>query len=100
MAGAGNDCEHESLAGSVMAPMVGAVFSYFHWSPCSAREYHAKADSWTCMSNYPEDLANATFIGNAIEYTYSLDDQCRMEFGQGFGFCKSFQAKKKLITTV
>ncbi len=40
--GAGNDCEHESLEGSVMAPMVGAVFSYFHWSPCSAREYHMK----------------------------------------------------------
>lgn len=95
-----------------MAPMVGAVFSYFHWSSCSAREYHMKArlqrlplivpsknfnfnkqsSTWTCMSNYPESAKNATFIGNVVEYSYSLDDQCRMEFGEGFGFCKSFQA--------
>ena len=44
------------------------------------------------MSNYPASAKNATFIGNVVEYSYSLDDQCRMEFGEGFGFCKSFQA--------
>ena len=44
------------------------------------------------MNNYPHfSMTNATFIGEIIEYTYSLDDQCRMEFGQGFKFCRSFQ---------
>ena len=44
------------------------------------------------MNNYPHfSITNATFIGEIIEYTYSLDDQCRMEFGQGFKFCRSFQ---------
>lgn len=43
------------------------------------------------MTNYPSDAKNATFVtGDAVEYTYSLDDQCRMEFGLGFGFCRSF----------
>ena len=67
-------------------------FSYFHWSSCSAGEYHFKSNNWKCMNNYPHfSMTNATFIGEIIEYTYSLDDQCRMEFGQGFKFCRSFQ---------
>ncbi len=48
------------------------------------------------MSNYPEDPENVTFIGDTIEYTYSLDDQCRMEFGEGFKFCKSFQVREAM----
>ena len=40
--GAGNSCRKESGEGSVMAPMVAATFSYFHWSSCSAGEYHYK----------------------------------------------------------
>ena len=40
--GAGNSCKKESGEGSVMAPMVAATFSYFHWSSCSAGEYHYK----------------------------------------------------------
>ena len=48
------------------------------------------------MNNYPHaSMTNATFIGEIIEYTYSLDDQCRMEFGQGFTFCRSFQVSKQ-----
>ena len=89
--GAGNKCEEEASEGSVMAPMVGATFSYFHWSSCSAREYHFKSSRWNCLVNYPVDDKNATFIGDVIEYTFSLDDQCRMEFGEGFQFCTSFQ---------
>ena len=65
--------------------------SYFHWSTCSAGEYHYKSSGWKCAFNYPHTLKNATFIGDVIEYTYSLDDQCRMEFGDGFKFCRSFQ---------
>ena len=70
-------------------------FSYFHWSSCSANEYHHKSSTWTCMHIYPHAAKNATFIGDVIEYTYSLDDQCRMEFGKGFKFCRSFQVGLK-----
>ena len=40
--GAGNTCAKEAGEGSVMASMVAATFSYFHWSSCSAGEYHYK----------------------------------------------------------
>ena len=78
--------------------MVGATFSYFHWSTCSSGEYHFKSNGWKCTFNYPYTLKNATFIGNVIEYTYSLDDQCRMEFGEGFKFCTSFQVRFIFLT--
>ena len=47
--GAGNTCEKESNEGSVMAPMVAATFSYFHWSSCSAGEYHYKVRDGTSL---------------------------------------------------
>ena len=34
---------------------------------------------------------NYTLITEKIEYEYSLDDQCRMEFDRGYSFCRSFQ---------
>lgn len=52
--GAGNTCKKESNEGSVMAPMVAATFSYFHWSSCSAGEYHYKSNEWKCMKNKPK----------------------------------------------
>lgn len=55
--GAGNTCKKESNEGSVMAPMVAATFSYFHWSSCSAGEYHFKSNEWKCMKNKPKELA-------------------------------------------
>ena len=54
--GAGNTCKKESNEGSVMAPMVAATFSYFHWSSCSAGEYHFKSNEWKCMKNKPKEL--------------------------------------------
>ena len=52
-----------------------------------------KAGQWACMQNPPKPhpTNNYTFIGERIEYEYSLDDQCRMEFDQGYAYCQSFQ---------
>lgn len=88
--GSGNDCDVEAIEGSVMAPKVGATFSYFHWSSCSAGEYHFHSSTWSCLQDTPLSK-NAQFISNRIEFAYSLDEQCRMEFGEGFKFCSSFQ---------
>ena len=38
-----NECADEGYRGSVMAPLVAATFSRFHWSRCSKQEYHHKA---------------------------------------------------------
>ena len=89
--GAGNTCSKESNEGSVMASTVAATFSYFHWSSCSAGEYHFRSNQWSCMRNKPKSIHNFTFISEKIEYDYSLDDQCKMEFDKGYSFCRSFQ---------
>ena len=49
------------------------------------------SSQWTCMERYPFGVENATFIDNSVDFAYSLDEQCRMEFGEGFNFCTSFQ---------
>jgi len=66
-ASAGNECAVEAAEGSVMAPMVGATFSSFHWSRCSSKEYHEQEASWRCMRNYP--TGEPFFIGSNIEHT-------------------------------
>ena len=35
------------------------------------------------MKNRPKEGGNFTLITEKIEYEYSLDDQCRMEFDEG-----------------
>ncbi|XP_057370656.1 A disintegrin and metalloproteinase with thrombospondin motifs 16-like isoform X2 [Daphnia carinata] len=87
---AGNDCHDEALQGSVMAPMVAATFSRFHWSRCTHWEYHFKQHNWKCLKNQPSVNTNATIVQSAIQYSYSLDEQCRMEFGEGYFLCRSF----------
>ena len=90
--GAGNSCHQEAKEGSVMAPMVGATFNYFHWSSCSANEYHLKSNGWKCMENYPHSsMTNATFIGEVIEELYSLDDQCRMNLAKDSNSVEAFR---------
>ncbi|KAF2368770.1 Thrombospondin type-1 (TSP1) repeat [Trinorchestia longiramus] len=84
-----NTCVSEGLMGSVMAPLVAATFTNFHWSRCSRTEYLNLVSSWDCMTT-PPSWANATTVSSVISYHYSLDDQCRMEFGEGYGLCRSF----------
>lgn len=87
----GNDCDQDALEGSVMAPMVAATFSKFSWSECSKREFKEKTkhSNWTCLSNPPkakvEILLNAT-----LQTAFNMDEQCRMEFGDGFLMCRAF----------
>jgi hypothetical protein len=46
------------------------------------------------MRNYPASPDNATFVSDNVESAYSLDNQCRMEFGEGFQFCSSFKVRR------
>ncbi|KAG8037138.1 hypothetical protein G9C98_004460, partial [Cotesia typhae] len=41
---------------------------------------------WTCLNNHPE-LNNATYL-KALSETFTMDEQCRMEFGDGYELCK------------
>ena len=54
--------------------MVYYLFPFF--IPCVA------CRDWSCLRKKPE-WENATTVHSTIHYQYSLDDQCRMEFGEG-----------------
>ncbi|XP_015839228.1 A disintegrin and metalloproteinase with thrombospondin motifs 2 isoform X1 [Tribolium castaneum] len=84
-----NHCGDESAKGSVMAPLVAATFHQFFWSQCSRKEFKKIVKKWTCLSNSP--AANGEIVLNAtLQNAFSMDEQCRMEFGDGFSLCRAF----------
>ncbi|KAK0097204.1 hypothetical protein PV326_002939 [Microctonus aethiopoides] len=85
---ADNFCGREALMGSVMAPMVAATFHRFHWSSCSREEYHRRVKQWTCLNNYP-GIKNVTVLKEMFHDSFTMDEQCRMEFGDGYELCRS-----------
>ncbi|XP_033231310.1 A disintegrin and metalloproteinase with thrombospondin motifs 3-like isoform X3 [Belonocnema kinseyi] len=87
--GSGNSCGEEASHGSVMAPMVAATFHRFHWSACSRKEFHRRAKQWSCLLNKPEE-ENATHLKEVSQTAFTMDEQCRMEFGEGYQLCRSF----------
>ncbi|XP_076296368.1 A disintegrin and metalloproteinase with thrombospondin motifs 3 [Lasioglossum baleicum] len=85
----GNACREEGLRGSVMAPMVAATFHHFYWSACSKKEFHRRVRRWSCLLNKPE-YGSSTSLKASIRETFTMDEQCRVEFGDGYELCKSF----------
>ncbi|XP_015434707.1 PREDICTED: A disintegrin and metalloproteinase with thrombospondin motifs 3-like [Dufourea novaeangliae] len=86
---AGNTCRDEGSRGSVMAPMVAATFHHFYWSSCSKKEFHRRIKRWSCLLNKPT-YDSSTPLKATIRETFTMDEQCRMEFGDGYELCKSF----------
>jgi len=37
---------------------------------------------WPCLRNQPK-TGNATHLKSTLQATFSMDEQCRMEFGEG-----------------
>lgn len=55
------------------------------------------SDDWHCLQNPPRFPNNVTFVSNSFHHAYTLDEQCRMEFGDGFRFCNSFQVFSRMF---
>ncbi|XP_076243278.1 A disintegrin and metalloproteinase with thrombospondin motifs 3 [Calliopsis andreniformis] len=86
----GNACKEEGSRGSVMAPIVAATFHRFYWSPCSKKEFHRRVRRWSCLLNKPKH-ESSTQLKATVRETFTMDEQCRMEFGDGYELCKSFE---------
>ncbi|XP_034952483.1 A disintegrin and metalloproteinase with thrombospondin motifs 2-like [Chelonus insularis] len=82
-----NSCSYEASEGSIMAPVVSATFHRFHWSPCSRKEFYHRSKQWECMNN-PPSFNNSTHLKTTLRDTFTMDEQCRMEFGDGYELCK------------
>ncbi|XP_017762475.1 PREDICTED: A disintegrin and metalloproteinase with thrombospondin motifs 3-like [Eufriesea mexicana] len=85
----GNACKEEGSRGSVMAPMVAATFHHFYWSACSKKEFHRRVRRWSCLLNKPRHESFTQLKATARD-TFTMDEQCRMEFGEGYEHCKTF----------
>lgn len=87
-------CEKEGLRGSVMAPTVLATLHNYAWSSCSKQQFHEKAKKWWCLHQRSQD--EGVELGGAKElshYVFTMDEQCRTEFGEGFSVCKSVKVR-------
>ncbi|KAL4708282.1 hypothetical protein ACJJTC_007688 [Scirpophaga incertulas] len=89
-----DQCEKESLKGSVMAPTVLATLQKYVWSSCSKEQFHEKSRKWWCLHERSQDegveLGGAKEISN---YIFTMEEQCRTEFGDGFSVCKTMKLK-------
>uniref|UniRef100_A0A6P7GS57 A disintegrin and metalloproteinase with thrombospondin motifs 14-like n=1 Tax=Diabrotica virgifera virgifera TaxID=50390 RepID=A0A6P7GS57_DIAVI len=86
-----NDCMDEAIDGSVMAPMVSATFNKFYWSSCSRREFKKYRNKWLCLLNPPLEGAGEISLNATLQASFTMDQQCRMEFGEGYTMCTAFE---------
>ncbi|CAK1598591.1 unnamed protein product [Parnassius mnemosyne] len=87
-------CQSDSQRGSVMAPTVLATLHHFAWSSCSKEQFHEKSKKWWCLHERSQD--EGVELGGAKElsnYAFTMDEQCRTEFGEGFSVCKSVKVR-------
>uniref|UniRef100_A0A3Q1JLE7 ADAM metallopeptidase with thrombospondin type 1 motif, 14 n=1 Tax=Anabas testudineus TaxID=64144 RepID=A0A3Q1JLE7_ANATE len=77
--GQGNRCADETSMGSIMAPLVQAAFHRYHWSRCSKQELNRYIQYvWPKLPELPG-------------INYSMDEQCRFDFGVGYKMCTAFR---------
>ncbi|XP_016097109.1 A disintegrin and metalloproteinase with thrombospondin motifs 3-like [Sinocyclocheilus grahami] len=88
--GQGNRCVDETAMGSVMAPLVQAAFHRYHWSMCSGQELKRYIHSYDCLLDDPfkHDWPQLPELPGI---NYSMDEQCRFDFGVGYKICTSFR---------
>ncbi|XP_054629800.1 A disintegrin and metalloproteinase with thrombospondin motifs 3 isoform X2 [Dunckerocampus dactyliophorus] len=88
--GQGNRCGDETAMGSVMAPLVQAAFHRYHWSMCSGQELKRYIHTYDCLLDDPfkHDWPQ---IPELPGINYSMDEQCRFDFGVGYKICTSFR---------
>ncbi|XP_075939431.1 A disintegrin and metalloproteinase with thrombospondin motifs 2-like [Anarhichas minor] len=87
--GEANDCADDVPLGSIMSPRVQATFHQYHWSRCSWRELHKYLHTYDCLRDDPFNHdwpAQPQLPG----FQYSLDQQCRFDFGPGYSLCTAY----------
>ncbi|XP_053317615.1 A disintegrin and metalloproteinase with thrombospondin motifs 3 [Spea bombifrons] len=89
--GQGNRCGDETAMGSVMAPLVQAAFHRYHWSRCSGQELKRYIHSYDCLLDDPFEH-NWPKLPDLPGINYSMDEQCRFDFGVGYKMCTAFRS--------
>ncbi|XP_049614698.1 A disintegrin and metalloproteinase with thrombospondin motifs 14 isoform X2 [Syngnathus scovelli] len=88
--GQGNRCADETGMGSIMAPLVQAAFHRYHWSRCSKQELSRYIHSYDCLLDDPFEHKWPK-LPELPGINYSMDEQCRFDFGVGYKMCTAFR---------
>ncbi|XP_061765763.1 A disintegrin and metalloproteinase with thrombospondin motifs 14 isoform X3 [Nerophis ophidion] len=88
--GQGNRCADETSMGSIMAPLVQAAFHRYHWSRCSKQELSRYIHSYDCLLDDPFEHKWPK-LQELPGINYSMDEQCRFDFGVGYKMCTAFR---------
>ncbi|MGH0118250.1 UNVERIFIED_CONTAM: hypothetical protein FKN15_057484 [Acipenser sinensis] len=88
--GQGNRCGDETSMGSIMAPLVQAAFHRYHWSRCSKQELNRYIHSYDCLLDDPFEHKWPK-LPELPGINYSMDKQCRFDFGVGYKMCTAFR---------
>ncbi|XP_055517825.1 A disintegrin and metalloproteinase with thrombospondin motifs 14 isoform X2 [Leucoraja erinacea] len=89
--GQGNRCADETSMGSIMAPLVQAAFHRYHWSRCSKQELSRYITSYDCLLDDPFEH-KWPVLPELPGISYSMDEQCRFDFGVGYQMCTAFRS--------
>uniref|UniRef100_A0A3B4H1W1 A disintegrin and metalloproteinase with thrombospondin motifs 2-like n=1 Tax=Pundamilia nyererei TaxID=303518 RepID=A0A3B4H1W1_9CICH len=87
--GEANDCGDDVPLGSIMSPQVQATFHRYHWSRCSWRELHKYLHTYDCLRDDPFNH-NWPAQPQLPGFQYSMDQQCRFDFGPGYSLCTAY----------
>uniref|UniRef100_A0A3Q2Q7Q4 ADAM metallopeptidase with thrombospondin type 1 motif, 2a n=1 Tax=Fundulus heteroclitus TaxID=8078 RepID=A0A3Q2Q7Q4_FUNHE len=84
-----NECVDDAPLGSIMSPRVQATFYRYHWSSCSWRELGRYLSTYDCLRDDPfsHDWPTQPQLPG---FQYSMDQQCRLDFGPGFSVCTTY----------
>ncbi|XP_025089105.1 LOW QUALITY PROTEIN: A disintegrin and metalloproteinase with thrombospondin motifs 3-like [Pomacea canaliculata] len=97
--GHGNSCTGRRYTTAVMAPLVEAKLNHYWWSECSKQRMHEVINYLYCLNDEPNmvtgtthyDLDSGSSLRDDIGKDYSLQFQCRLEFGHDFILCAAFE---------
>ncbi|XP_040907946.1 A disintegrin and metalloproteinase with thrombospondin motifs 2-like [Toxotes jaculatrix] len=84
-----NNCVDDVPLGSIMSPRVQATFHRYHWSRCSWRELHQYLHTYDCLRDDPFNH-NWPAQPQLPGFQYSMDQQCRFDFGPGYSLCTAY----------
>uniref|UniRef100_A0A3Q3X460 Uncharacterized protein n=1 Tax=Mola mola TaxID=94237 RepID=A0A3Q3X460_MOLML len=84
--GEANECADDVPLGSIMSPQVQASFYRYHWSRCSWMELH---NTYDCLRDDPFHQ-DWPALPQLPGFQYSMDQQCRFDFGPGHGLCTAY----------
>uniref|UniRef100_A0A0B7A7Y9 Peptidase M12B domain-containing protein n=1 Tax=Arion vulgaris TaxID=1028688 RepID=A0A0B7A7Y9_9EUPU len=94
--GHGNDCHGRKYLTSMMAALVESKLNHFWWSDCSSKRMKEMVRYLPCINNEPKPLPDhfplkaPAKLESKIGQPWSLEFQCRMEFGAYFKLCGAF----------